>query len=95
VYLWGEKFSLKTQGKGSKMAQATQKSTSSKHWLRFLENEDEAQMTGWLFEVDGDTVVVSETFHFDEYEGSRRAMDRVTARKFWKTLIASGQFEQG
>ncbi len=52
-------------------------------------------MTGWLFEVDGDTVVVSETFHFDEYEGSRRAMDRVTARKFWKTLIASGQFEQG
>lgn len=58
----------------------------SEHYLRFLWNEDEAQMTGYKFSVDGDTVTVSQTFHHSEYEefDTPKVMNRIEARKLWK-----------
>ena len=67
----------------------------SDHYLKFLENEDEAQMTGYKFSVDGDQVIVSQTFHFPEYEefDEPRLMTRNEARTLWSKLIVSGKFE--
>ena len=68
----------------------------SKHYLHFLENEDEAQMTGYKFVVNGETVVVSQTFHHPEYESFDipQIISVVEARKLWKKLIKSGQFKE-
>lgn len=66
----------------------------SDHYLRFLENEDEAQMTGYKFSVNGDQVVVSQTFHNSEYEQASWRLSKVEARKMWANLIASGKFEE-
>lgn len=68
----------------------------SDHYLRFLENEDEAQMTGYKFSVNGDRAIVSQTFHHQEYEefDTPQNLSKVEARKLWTKLIASGQFEE-
>jgi len=67
----------------------------SDHYLRFLENEDEAQMTGYKFSVQGERVIISETFHHAEYETDRpKNYSKPEARKFWKSLIDSGKFEE-
>ena len=66
----------------------------SDHYLRFLENEDEAQMTGYKFSVNGDRVTVSETFHHVEYEQPPQNLSKVEARKMWIKLIRSGKFEE-
>lgn len=64
------------------------------HYLRYLENEDEAQMTGYKFQPVGDTVVVSQTFHHSEYEQAGKTLSKRKARDLWKSLIASGVFEE-
>lgn len=67
----------------------------TEHYLRFLENEDEAQMTGYKFSVQGNRVIISQTFHHKEYETDRRwSNSKPEARKFWASLIASGKFEE-
>jgi len=65
------------------------------HYLRFLYNEDEAQMTGYKFAVNGNQVTVSQTFHHAEYEeyDTPRTMSIGEARKLWTKLIDSGEFE--
>lgn len=66
------------------------------YYLRFLENEDEAQMTGYKFTVNGDKVIVSQTFHHQEYEefDTPKTLSKAEARKLWKSLIDSGRFEE-
>lgn len=68
----------------------------SVHYLRFLENEDEAQMTGYKFEVTGDKVTISQTFHHEEYESSVKPeiKTKAEARKVWRSLIDTGLFEE-
>jgi hypothetical protein len=68
----------------------------NEHYLRFLENEDEAQMTGYKFSVQGNRVIISQTFHHKEYEDTDRPKNYsvAQARKFWKELIDSGKFEE-
>lgn len=67
----------------------------SEHYLRFLENEDEAQMTGYKFSVQGDRVIISPTFHHTEYETDRpKNYSKPEARKFWASLISTGKFEE-
>ena len=69
--------------------------TTSTHYLTFLANEDEAQHTGYSFEADGNTVTVTPTFHFPEYAefATPRVMTREEARKLWKELVATGEYE--
>lgn len=66
------------------------------YFLRFLENEDEAQMTGYKFLAMKDRVIVSQTFHHKEYEELDRPRNLSTAeaRKLWASLIKSGRFEE-
>ena len=66
----------------------------SEHYLRFLANEDEAQMTGYKFVIDGNDAYVSETFHHSEYETSPKRYAKDEARKLWRKLIDSGEFEE-
>ncbi len=62
--------------------------------LHFLEHEDEAQMTGYDFEVSGDKVIVKTTFNFPEYEdmAEPKVMSKPEARALWKKLVDSGAF---
>ena len=64
--------------------------------LRFLAHEDEAQMTGYDFEVDGNDVTVKTTFNYQEYEDmcKDQHMTLVEARQFWLELVSSGEFEE-
>lgn len=64
-------------------------------YLHFLENEDEAQMTGYKFVVDGNFVIISQTFHHPEYEeyDKPQRMTRPEAREFWRKLVQSGMFQ--
>jgi len=76
----------------------------AEYYLRFLANEDEAQMTGYKFSFDLDTkpgpfkwdVVVTQTFHHAEYEEAQQPKNLSVeeARKLWKMLINSGDFEE-
>ena len=68
-------------------------SKTSEFYLRFLANEDEAEMTGFKFAVRGDRVYVSETFHFSEYETGRvQNLSKPEARQLWRKLIATGDY---
>ena len=67
--------------------------TTETHYLHFLANEDEAQMTGYKFEVYSDRVVVSQTFYHPEYAGSSRTLSKAAARTLWRELIATGDYE--
>jgi len=66
------------------------------HHLHFLENEDEAEMTGMNFEAHEDHVIITQTFHYPEYEQSQDPVQisKPEARKLWTKLLASGQFEE-
>jgi hypothetical protein len=62
--------------------------------LRFLENEDEAQHTGYEFEPRDGNVFVARTYHHPEYSehdpGNVMPVD--FARLLWKKLVDSGRY---
>lgn len=67
----------------------------TRHYLTWLLNEDEAQTTGLCFEVEGDTVTVTETFHDPAYAAwalAPKRMSREEARELWKRLVRSGEY---
>lgn len=60
--------------------------------LNYLANEDEAEMTGYVFEVHGDKVILHTTYHHPEYEHEPEFLTRQQARDLWKRLVRTGDW---